>query len=451
MLFPRGQRRADRVPETGDEMPELRNKKGRSETVLFSRRRSLIHFYSIHAFFTARNSQGMIMASEITLRYGCNPHQVPSRIFKAVGGPLPLRVLNGAPGYINFLDALNSWQLVRELKRACGLPAAASFKHVSPAGAAVAVPMHEDTKKVCCVDDMELSPLAVAYARARGADRMSSFGDWAALSDTVDTATAMLLSREVSDGVIAPGYEPDALEILKEKRNGKYNVVVIDPTYEPPHTERREVFGVTFEQRRNDRVVDDGMLENIVTAEKDFPEAAKRDCRIALIALKYTQSNSVCYAHDGQVVGVGAGQQSRIHCTRLAGEKSDRWFLRHHPKVLGMKFKNSVKRAERNNAVDQYLEGALTDAERATWTELFAEVPQALGPEAKREWLAQVTGVSCASDAFFPFRDNVDRARASGVSYIVQPGGSVRDDAVIEACNEYGMVMAFSGVRLFHH
>ncbi|MBD3393263.1 MAG: phosphoribosylaminoimidazolecarboxamide formyltransferase, partial [Chitinivibrionales bacterium] len=318
-------------------------------------------------------------------------------------------------------------------------------------GAAVAVPMSEETKKVCFVDDLELSPLAVAYARARGADRMSSFGDWAALSETVDAATARVLKREVSDGVIAPAYEPEALEILKQKRSGKYNVVSIDRAYNPPDFERREVFGITFEQRRNSRVPGFDMLENIVTEKKDLPDGAKRDLVVALCALKYTQSNSVCYAHNGQVVGVGAGQQSRVHCTRLAGAKADRWFLRHHPAVLGLAFKDTVKRPERNNAIDQYLEDTLTGAEEAQWRENFTTLPQRLSPDDKRAWLDNVSGVSLASDAFFPFRDNIDRASTSGVSYIVQPGGSVRDDAVIQACNEYGMVMAFSGVRLFHH
>ncbi len=390
------------------------------------------------------------MASEITLRYGCNPHQNPARVY-VDKGTLPIKVLNGSPGYINLLDGLNSWQLVREMREVLGLPAAASFKHVSPAGAAVAVPMSDETKRACFVDDMKLSPLATAYARARGADRMSSFGDWAALSDTVDEATANILKREVSDGVIAPDYEPSALEILKAKRGGKFNVVAIDRGYNPPDMERREVFGVTFEQRRNDRVPSIDMLQNVVTKEKELPDDAKRDLVVALIALKYTQSNSVCYAHNGQVIGVGAGQQSRVHCTRLAGAKADRWFLRHHPRLLQLAFKDSVKRPERNNAIDQYLEETLTPAEEAGWRQNFETVPEKLTPGEKRRWLDAVTGVSLASDAFFPFRDNIDRAKQSGVSYVVQPGGSVRDDVVIEACNEYGMVMAFSGVRLFHH
>jgi phosphoribosylaminoimidazolecarboxamide formyltransferase/IMP cyclohydrolase len=390
------------------------------------------------------------MPRDILLRYGCNPHQAPARIYME-DRDLPVKVLCGAPGYINFLDALNSWQLVRELKQVLGLPAAASFKHVSPAGAAVAVPMNETVKKVCFVDDLELSPLAAAYARARGADRMSSFGDFAALSDTVDVATAKLISREVSDGVIAPDYEPAALEILRKKRGGKYNVIAIDSSYEPPETERREVFGIHFEQRRNNRVPSSESLDNIVTEKKIFSDSGKRDLLVALIVLKYTQSNSVCFVHDGQVVGVGAGQQSRVHCTRLAGAKADRWFLRHHPAVLGLSFKETVKRPERNNAIDQYLEESLTPAEQADWEGNFEKIPQKLTAEEKREWLSRVSGVSLASDAFFPFRDNIDRASRSGVSYIAQPGGSVRDDIVIQACNEYGMVMACTGVRLFHH
>ncbi|MFP4417902.1 MAG: phosphoribosylaminoimidazolecarboxamide formyltransferase [Chitinivibrionales bacterium] len=390
------------------------------------------------------------MNKELPLRYGCNPHQKPARIFMK-DGDLPIRVLNGAPGYINLLDALNSWQLVRELKRELDIPAAASFKHVSPAGAAVAVPMSDELKRACFVDDMELSPLASAYARARGADRMSSFGDWVALSDTVDVSTARLIRREVSDGVIAPAYEPEALEILRQKRGGKYNVIQIDPSYEPPEMESREVFGITFEQRHNDVLPGMKLLENVVTEKKTFSEEAVRDLVVAQIALKYTQSNSVCFAYDGQVIGVGAGQQSRVHCTRLAGSKADRWFLRQHPAVLELKFKPDVKRAEQNNAIDQYLEESLTEAEHHLWRQNFQTVPHRLSAQEKRDYLNRVTGVALASDAFFPFRDNIDRANKSGVRYIVQPGGSVRDDVVIEACNEYGMVMAFSGVRLFHH
>jgi phosphoribosylaminoimidazolecarboxamide formyltransferase/IMP cyclohydrolase len=390
--------------------------------------------------------------NELTLRYGCNPHQKPARIY-AETGSLPLRVLSGSPGYINLLDALNSWQLVHELATTLKLPAAASFKHVSPAGAAVAVPMSEAVAKACFVDDLELSPLAIAYARARGADRMSSFGDWAALSHTVDVPTARLLKREVSDGVIAPGFEPEALKILKEKREGKFNVVEIDPSYVPPEIERRTVFGITFEQKHNDCIPGYDLLTKIVTKSTELPESAKRDLIIAQISLKYTQSNSVCFAYDGQVVGVGAGQQSRVHCTRLAAAKADRWFLRQHPSVLGLSamFKAGVSRAEQNNAIDQYLEESLTPAEEKFWRANFERVPDRLTPQQKRAWLDKVKGVALASDAFFPFRDNIDRASQSGVSYIVQPGGSVRDDVVIDACNEYGMVMAFSGVRLFHH
>ena len=362
------------------------------------------------------------MSKEITLRYGCNPHQNPAKVY-VENGELPIEVLNGAPGYINLCDALNAWQLVKEMKQVLGLPAAASFKHVSPAGAAVAVEMSPETKKVCFVEDLELTPLATAYARARGADRMSSFGDWAAMSDTVDVATAKLLKREVSDGVIAPAYEPEALEMLKQKKGGKYNVVQISPSYTAPESEKREIFGITFQQRRNDRICGFDMLENIVTDKKDLPDSAKRDLVVALIALKYTQSNSVCYAHNGQVIGVGAGQQSRVHCTRLAGGKADRWFLRHHPAVLEMKFKESAKRAERNNAIDQYFEDSLTEAELADWQKNFETVPQRLTAAEKREWLDKVSGVSLGSDAFFPFRDNIDRAKQSGVSYIVQPGG----------------------------
>jgi phosphoribosylaminoimidazolecarboxamide formyltransferase/IMP cyclohydrolase len=364
---------------------------------------------------------------------------------------LPVRILNGNPGYINFLDALNSWQLVRELKQVLNLPAAASFKHVSPAGAAVSVPMSDADRRVCSVDDLELSPLAIAYARARGADRMSSFGDWAALSDTVDVSTAKLISREVSDGVIAPAYEPAALEILKKKREGKFNIVAIDPSYNPPAKEKREVFGITFEQKRNDCAISFSMFENIVTDTRELSENAKRDLAVALIALKYTQSNSVCFAHDGQVIGMGAGQQSRVHCTRLAAGKADRWFLRHHPYVLDLDFNSSVKRPDRNNAIDQYLEESLSPAEETQWKTFLKTIPPQFSVKERIGWLSKIRGVSLASDAFFPFRDNIDRASRSGVSYIAQPGGSVRDDVVIQACNEYGMAMCFTGVRLFHH
>jgi phosphoribosylaminoimidazolecarboxamide formyltransferase / IMP cyclohydrolase len=387
---------------------------------------------------------------EIKLRYGCNPHQAPARVY-TVDRPLPITVLSGAPGYINLCDALNAWQLVKELKGSLGLPAAACFKHVSPAGAALGLPLSEDLKKSCFVDDLELTPLASAYARARGADRMSAFGDWAALSDICDEATARILKREVSDGVIAPGFTPEALAILKAKRDGKYHVIQIDPSYEAPELESREIFGITFEQRRNSLVPDFAMLDRIVSAKKELPEAAKRDLLLAEITLKYTQSNSVCFAFEGQVIGVGAGQQSRIHCTRLAGSKADKWFLRQHPAVLGMRFKAGVGRAERNNAIDQYLEEWLSPAEEKLWANNYEVVPARMSLEEKRTYLAAKSGVALASDAFFPFRDNIDRAKASGVSYVLQPGGSVRDDLVIEACDAYGMVMCFTGVRLFHH
>ena len=387
---------------------------------------------------------------EIRLRYGCNPHQAPARVY-STGGELPIAVLSGAPGYINLCDALNAWQLVKELRSSLGLPAAASFKHVSPAGAALGLPMDGPLRQACFVDDMELTPLAAAYARARGADRMSSFGDWAALSDVCDAATARLLKREVSDGVIAPGYTPEALELLKAKRDGKYHVIQIDPAYEAPELERREIFGLTFEQKRNALVPGTGMLERVVTARRELPPEAQRDLVLAQITLKYTQSNSVCFAYDGQVIGVGAGQQSRVHCTRLAAAKADKWFLRQHPEVLALRFKAGVNRADRNNAIDQYLEDWLSPAEEALWAGQFEVLPRRMDPAGKRAYLATRKGVSLGSDAFFPFRDNVDRAHASGVSYIVQPGGSVRDDVVIQACDEYGMVMCFTGVRLFHH
>ncbi len=385
------------------------------------------------------------------LRYGCNPHQKPASIYMKEGTELPFKVLGGSPGYINFCDALNAWQLVKELKESTGLAAAASFKHVSPAGAAVAVPMSAELTKASFVEDIELTPISTAYARARGADRMSSFGDWAALSDVCDVATAMILKREVSDGVIAPGYEPEALKILQAKRGGKYNIVEIDPNYVPAKQETREIYGITLEQNRNDAAPDASYLEKVVTDSKELPEGAKRDLLIALITLKYTQSNSVVYAYEGQIIGVGAGQQSRVHCTRLAGMKADNWFLRQHPKVLGLTFREGTKRAEQNNAIDQYLEEDLSPAEQAAWESNFDDIPAELTRAEKREWLDKQTGVSIGSDAFFPFRDNIDRASRSGVTYIAQPGGSLRDDVVIEACNEYGMAMAFTGVRLFHH
>lgn len=387
---------------------------------------------------------------EIKLRYGCNPQQIPARVF-ASRGKLPIKVLNGSPGYINLLDALNSWQLVAELRTALNLPAAASFKHVSPAGAAVAMPLTRELKRVYFVDEMELSGLAIAYARARGADRMSSFGDWAALSDPCDVATAQLLKREVSDGVIAPGFEPGALDILTQKKKGAFGIVEIDPSYKAPETETREVFGINFEQKRNTIAITADTLKKVVTENKDIPAEAQRDLILAQIVLKYTQSNSVCFALGGQVIGVGAGQQSRIQCTRLAATKADKWFLRQHPSIVALEFKEGIGRPERDNAIDKFLEDVLTPAETFTWQDNFKVAPDRLSQDQKREWINLFYGVSFGSDAFFPFRDNIDRAQQSGVRYIVQPGGSVRDDLVIEACNEYGMVMAMSGLRLFHH
>lgn len=391
------------------------------------------------------------MSKEILLRYGCNPHQVPARAYVSEG-ELPFTVLNGAPGYINLLDALNSWQLVRELHQVLGLPAAASFKHVSPSGAAVAaVPLSETLRQVYAVADLELSPLAEAYARARGADRLSSFGDWVALSDKVDTPTARLLAREVSDGIIAPDYEAEALAILRKKKNGKYVILQVDPSYEPGPLEARQVFGVTLEQGRNSRLVSREDFTNIVTANKTLPESAIRDMIVAWITLKYTQSNSVCFAVDGQVIGVGAGQQSRVHCVRLAGMKADLWWSRQHPAVLQLKFRPEIKRPDRDNAIDQFLRDDVTPREKAAWNEIFAEIPRPLTMEDKRRWLSGLSGVVLGSDAFFPFRDSIDRAAFSGVQYVLQPGGSTRDEEVIRACDEYGMVMVFSGIRLFHH
>jgi phosphoribosylaminoimidazolecarboxamide formyltransferase/IMP cyclohydrolase len=387
---------------------------------------------------------------EILLKYGCNPHQVPAKVY-VKSGVLPIKVLNGQPGYINLLDAMNAWQLVKELRAALNMPAATSFKHVSPAGAAVGLPLNDLLKKIYFVDDMDLSPLATAYARARGADRMSSFGDWIALSDKVDLSTAKLIKREVSDGVIAPGFEPEALEMIKQKKSGKFPVVEIDPNYMAPETESKEVFGVVFEQKRNDYPITADLLKNIVTENKTMTPEAVRDLIVATIALKYTQSNSVCLAFDGQVTGVGAGQQSRIHCTRLASSKSDRWFLRQHPKVLALKFRKDLTRPEKINAIDTYLEEDLTPPEMEVWKGMFEKVPEPITREEKNEWVAKMTGVSLSSDAFFPFRDNIDRASRSGVKYIVQPGGSVKDEDVIQACNSYGMVMAISKLRLFHH
>jgi len=391
------------------------------------------------------------MPSSLPLRYGANPQQAPARVFMKSETDLPITILSGSPGYINLLDALNSWQLVRELKTAINLPAAASFKHVSPSGVAVGNPLSEVLQKIYFVDDVELSPLATAYARARGVDRMSSFGDWIALSETVDVPTAKLISREVSDGVIAPAYEPEALDILKKKKQGKYSVVQIDPAYEPSELETRDVFGVTFEQHRHDRLVTPADFANIVTKNKELPESAVRDMLIAWITLKYTQSNSVCYAVDGQVIGVGAGQQSRVHCARLAGSKVDLWRLRQHPTVLNLPFKPGIKRPDRDNAIDQFLQPDVTDAEKSNWTNVFTELPNQLSVTERRAWLDGMSDVVLGSDAFFPFRDSIDRAVRSGVKYVLQPGGSNRDEDVIAACGEYGMTMVFSGVRLFHH
>ena len=390
--------------------------------------------------------------NEFQLKYGCNPNQKPSRIFMEDGSDLPVEILNGRPGYINFLDAFNGYQLVKELKKATGLPAATSFKHVSPAGAAVGLPLTDVEKKIYWVDEAigELSPIACAHARARGADRMSSFGDFISLSDVCDVATAKLVQHEVSDGIVAPGYEPEAFEILKAKKKGNYNIIKIDPEYKPEPIERKQVFGVTFEQGRNEFVIDKELLSNVVTENKDIPESAKIDMIIALITLMYTQSNSVCYVKNGQAIGIGAGQQSRIHCTRLAGQKADNWYLRQNPKVLNLPFKEGVGRADRDNAIDLYIgdeyEDILND-----WERVFTEKPSVFTTEEKKEWLAGNTAVTIGSDAFFPFGDNIERAYKSGVKYVAQPGGSVRDDNVIDTCNKYNMVMSFTGIRLFHH
>lgn len=392
---------------------------------------------------------------EFELKYGCNPNQKPSKIFMADGTELPIQILNGRPGYINFLDAFNSWQLVKELKDALGLPAVTSFKHVSPTSAAVGIPLSDKLKKACFVDDIEGlddSPLACAYARARGTDRMCSFGDWVALSDVCDVPTAMLIKREVSDGVIAPGYAPEALEILKSKRKGSYNIVAIDPDYVPNPVEHKQVFGITFEQGRNNFEINKELLSNIVTDNKELPDNAVRDLIISLITLKYTQSNSVCFAYDGQAIGVGAGQQSRIHCTRLAGTKADTWFLRQHDKVLNLPFKADIARPDRDNVIDGYINKNEEDVcADGVWEKYFTSRPEPLTDAEAKEYLASITGVSLGSDAFFPFDDNIERAHRSGVSYIAEPGGSIRDDVVIERCNRYNMVMAFTGMRLFHH
>ena len=392
--------------------------------------------------------------NEFQLKYGCNPNQKPSRVFMEDGSDLPFKVLNGRPGYINFLDAFNGWQLVSELKKATGLPAATSFKHVSPAGAAVGLPLNDVEKKIYWVEDMniEFTPMANAYIRARGADRMSSFGDFISLSDTCDEATALVIKREVSDGIIAPGYTPEALEILSAKKNGNYNVIEIDPSYVPAALERKQVFGVTFEQGRNELKIDDDFFNNILTENKHLPEQAKIDLTIAMITLKYTQSNSVCYTKGGQAIGIGAGQQSRIHCTRLAGSKADNWFLRQNPKVLNLPFRDDVRRADRDNAIDPYIgEDYMDVLEDGAWERLFTVKPEVFTREEKRAWLDQNTDVCLGSDAFFPFGDNIERAHKSGVKYVAQPGGSIRDDNVIDTCNKYGMLMSFTGIRLFHH
>ena len=392
---------------------------------------------------------------DFTLKYGCNPNQKPACIYMEDGSDLPVEILNGRPGYINFLDALNSWQLVSELKKSLGLPAAASFKHVSPTSAAVGIPMNEKLKRACFVDDIEGlddSPLATAYARARGTDRMCSFGDWAALSDVCDLTTAKILKREVSDGVIAPGFTEEALELLKQKKKGNYNIIQIDPDYVPAEQEKKQVFGVTFEQKRNDYTVRPEDFTNIVSANKELPDSAKRDMIVALITLKYTQSNSVDFVYDGQAIGVGAGQQSRIHCTRLAGDKADHWFLRQSDRVLDLPFREDIRRADRDNAIDLYLGEEWEDRLRdGAWEQVFTEKPQPFTKEEKRAYLDTISCVTCGSDAFFPFGDNIERARKSGVTYVAEPGGSIRDDHVIETCDKYGMVLAFTGMRLFHH
>ena len=389
---------------------------------------------------------------ELELKYGCNPNQKPSRIYMEEG-ELPIQVLNGRPGYINFLDAFNGWQLVSELKKATGLPAATSFKHVSPAGAAVGLPLSDTLAKIYWVDDLgELSPLACAYARARGADRMSSYGDFIALSDVCDVSTANMIKREVSDGVIAPGYEPEALEILKSKKRGNYNVIQIDPAYVPAPIEKKQVFGITFEQGRNELNIDDKFFDNIVTENKELTEEAKRDLAISMITLKYTQSNSVCYVKDGQAIGIGAGQQSRIHCTRLAGQKADNWWLRQSPQVMGLQFKDEIRRADRDNAIDIYMGDEYMDVlADGVWENTFKVKPEVFTRDEKRAWLDKLTDVALGSDAFFPFGDNIERAHKSGVKYIAQPGGSIRDDNVIDTCNKYGIEMSFTGIRLFHH
>ncbi|MBU3198090.1 phosphoribosylaminoimidazolecarboxamide formyltransferase [Clostridium estertheticum] len=388
--------------------------------------------------------------SEVILKYGCNPHQGSAKIYMK-NKALPFEILNGNPGYINFMDAFNSWQLVKELKQAIGLPAAASFKHISPAGAAVGIPLSDVLKKAYFVENIELSPVASAYARARGADRMSSFGDWAAISDVVDLPTAMILKQSVSDGVIAPSYTDEALELLMKKKKGNFNIIKMDPNYEPEDIEKREIYGITFEQKRNNIKLEQKMLNNVVTNNKNITDDAKRDLLISMITLKYTQSNSVCFVLDGQVIGVGAGQQSRIHCTRLAASKADIWYLRQHPSVLNLSFKDGISRPNKDNVIDQYLRDDTTPIEMREWGEVLNEIPKRLTKQEKASWISNLSGVSLGSDAFFPFRDNIDRAFQSGVGYIVQPGGSIRDDIVVKACNEYNIAMACSKIRLFHH
>ncbi len=413
-----------------------------------------LKYFMSCVFWTLRDGKGnYTMANELQLKYGCNPNQKPSRIYMQNGEELPVTVLSGRPGYINFMDALNGWQLVKELKEATGLPAATSFKHVSPAGAAVGLPLTDVLRKIYFVGSKaELSPLACAYVRARGADRMSSYGDFIALSDVCDLSTAKMINREVSDGVIAPGYTDEALELLKAKRKGGYNVIQIDENYRPAPIEHKDVFGVTFEQGRNELKIDDSLFTQIVTQNKNLPEAAKRDLVISLITLKYTQSNSVCYVKDGQAIGIGAGQQSRVHCTRLAGNKADNWYLRQHPQVLALPFRKDLKRPDRDNTIDVYISDDYMDVlADGTWEQFFTEKPAPLGREEKRAWLDTLTGVALGSDAFFPFGDNIERARRSGVQYIAEPGGSIRDDNVIETCDKYDIVMAFTGIRLFHH
>jgi phosphoribosylaminoimidazolecarboxamide formyltransferase/IMP cyclohydrolase len=425
---------------------------GRETSLATRQRLALKAFHHTAAYDAAISAylREQFEAQSLPLRYGMNPYQKPAQVYTA-SGELPITVLNGAPGFINLLDALNSWQLVSELKTALGLPAAASFKHVSPAGAGVAVPLSDSEAKAYFVDDMDLSPLATAYARARGADRISSYGDWIALSDEVDLSTAKVIGREVSDGVIAPAYAPEALALLSKKKGGGYPVLQIDPAYTPPEMETRQVFGLHLLQRRNQFQIDEGLLTNIVSAGKGLPDSAKRDLLIATIALKYTQSNSVCYALNGQVIGLGAGQQSRIHCTRLAGHKVDLWWLRQHPRVLDLRFKSGVRRADKNNAIDLFLIDEMSAAERAEWESAFEQLPTFFTAAERAQWLAQLDEVALSSDAFFPFRDSIDRAQRSGVKYVIEPGGALRDDTVIQAADEYGMTLIFSGLRLFHH